>query len=193
MTQTEHDTRQNGTKQQGNETNHANEHALTTNTLTIATPRSALTVSNERSCITRHTRHIPRPPPLAHTHQRHTRSHRQNTKRAKMGTKYMNISESCSRAGRAYAAIHSNIPTDTTNGATTPRQRRRRPRTTKHHVHPPSRLVNRPNTRLTRTHTHTRTQITPVDNKSRRECRAFLPPQRTASTRSSRRTGQQQI
>ena len=53
------------------------------------------------------------------------------------GTKYMNISESCSRAGRAYAAIHSNIPTDTTNGATTPRQRRRRPRTKTNHVHTP--------------------------------------------------------
>ena len=156
MTQTEHDTRQNGTKQQGNETNHANEHAFTTNTLTIATPRSALTVSNERSRITRHTRHIPRPPPLAHTYQRRTRSHRQNTKRAKMGTKYMNISESCSRAGRAYAAMHSNIPTDTTNGATTPRQRRRRPRTTKHHVHTPEPACQPAKTRDS--HARTRTQ-----------------------------------
>ena len=80
----------------------------------------------------------------------------QPTKRAKMGTKYMNISESCSRAGRAYAAMHSNIPTDTTNGATTPRQRRRRPRTTTHHVHIPEPTCQPAKTRDS--HTRTRAQ-----------------------------------
>ena len=137
MTQTEHDTRQN--EQNSKETRRTTQ----TSTHSRRTPsqsRSHAVLSpfprNDRA--SRDTRvTYPRPPPLVHTYQRRTRSHRQNTKRAKMGTKYMNISESCSRAGRAYAAMHSNIPTDTTNGATTPRQRRRRPRTTTHHVHTP--------------------------------------------------------
>ena len=40
---------------------------------------------------------------------------------------------------------------------------------------PPNRHVNRPK-HETHTHTRTTTQITPVDNKSRRECRAFCRP-----------------
>ena len=137
MTQTKHDTRQNGTKQK--------ETRRTTQTSTHlqrtpSRPRRHAVLSplprNDRA--SHDTRVAPsRTPPLARAYRRRTRSHRQNTKRAKMGTKYMNISESCSRAGRAYAAMHSNIPTDTTNGATTPRQRRRQPRTTTHHVHTP--------------------------------------------------------
>ena len=116
-------------------------------------------------------------------------------------TKYMKISESCSRAGRTYAAIHNNIPhtthdprrstVDTSNGATLPSRHQRRPQTTTHRTHP---QLDNPTTQPKPTRTNPnqlnpRTQHKHTDNARRqqeppRTSGLSPPPARTVLTRS---------